>query len=145
MFSFRSGVKKPAAPATQIVNETFLSPEFTPGAELTAPRERRTGWRVTLQRGRHARALPTAETTMRMRMWCVVVLAAVALPSVAQAQAPYDNYPVCLRVYGPVRFDSCRFASIEQCRPSAFGIAGECVTNPWYQPPAGPAPRHRRH
>jgi hypothetical protein len=68
----------------------------------------------------------------------------VALPSAAAAQAaPYDNYPVCLRVYGPVRYDECRYVSIEQCRPAAQGIAGQCVTNPWYQPPAGPARRHR--
>jgi hypothetical protein len=84
-----------------------------------------------------------------MRVWLVVVLAALtaplALPSVAVAQpAPYDNFPVCLRIYGPVRYDTCRYTSIEQCRPAASGIAGECVTNPWYQPPAGAAPRRSR-
>jgi hypothetical protein len=83
-----------------------------------------------------------------MRVSSIVLLAALALPlalpSPAAAQAPpYDNYPVCLRVYGPVRYDECRYVSIAQCRPAASGIAAECVTNPWYQPPAGPARRHR--
>jgi hypothetical protein len=76
-----------------------------------------------------------------MRVSSLVVLAVLALPSAAAAQ-PYDNYPVCLRVYGPVRFDDCRYVSIEQCRPAASGIAAQCLTNPWYQPPAGPSRRH---
>ncbi|WP_080507780.1 DUF3551 domain-containing protein [Rhodopseudomonas palustris] len=84
-----------------------------------------------------------------MRVLSAVLLAALASPlalpsaAVAQTQAPYDNYPVCLRIYGPVRFDQCRYVSIEQCQPAAQGIAGQCVTNPWYQPPAGPARRQR--
>lgn len=81
-----------------------------------------------------------------MRVHSTVLLAGlvlpIALPSPVAAQ-PTDNYPVCLRVYGPVRYDECRYVSIEQCRPSASGIAGQCVTNPWYQPPSGPARRHR--
>lgn len=81
-----------------------------------------------------------------MRIGAMVLLAGLALPGAATAQAPYDNYPVCLRVYGPVRYDECRYSSIEQCRPAASGIAAQCLTNPWYQPPAGPASRRaRRH
>jgi len=82
-----------------------------------------------------------------MRVSSLVLLAAtafpLALPAAAAVQAPYDNYPVCLEVYGPVRFVQCRYVSIEQCRPAAQGIAGQCITNPWYQPPAGPAQRRR--
>ena len=79
-----------------------------------------------------------------MRSVLFILLAAVAAPSAAVAQ-PYDNYPVCLRVYGPIRYDECRYVSIEQCRPSASGIAGQCVTNPWYQAPTGPKARRHRH
>jgi hypothetical protein len=83
-----------------------------------------------------------------MRVSSAIVLATLALPfaltaAAATQAAPYDNNPVCLRVYGPVRFDDCRYVSIEQCQPAAQGIAGQCVTNPWYQPPTGSAVRHR--
>ncbi|MFZ5736829.1 MAG: DUF3551 domain-containing protein [Pseudomonadota bacterium] len=80
-----------------------------------------------------------------MRIGAMVLMASLALPAAATAQ-PYDNYPVCLRIYGPVRYDECRYVSIEQCRPAASGIAGQCVVNPWYQAPAGPNARraHRR-
>ncbi|NEW87182.1 MULTISPECIES: DUF3551 domain-containing protein [Rhodopseudomonas] len=81
-----------------------------------------------------------------MRIAAMGLLAGLMLPAAAAAQAPYDNYPVCLRVYGPVRYDECRYVSIEQCRPSASGIAGQCVVNPWYQPPAAlRASRAKRH
>ena len=79
-----------------------------------------------------------------MRTILLVLLAALAAPAAASAQ-PYDNYPVCLRIYGPVRYDECRYVSIEQCRPSASGIAGQCVTNPWYQAPTPPSGRRHRH
>ncbi|RED42340.1 uncharacterized protein DUF3551 [Rhodopseudomonas thermotolerans] len=80
-----------------------------------------------------------------MRIGAMVLVASLALPAAATAQ-PYDNYPVCLRVYGPVRYDECRYVSIEQCRPSASGIAGQCVVNPWYRPPTGPSSRRvKRH
>lgn len=82
-----------------------------------------------------------------MRIRSIILLGALALPFAlpfTAAAQPYDNYPVCLRVYGPVRFDECRYVSIEQCRPAAMGIAGQCVTNPWYQPPSAPARRARR-
>ncbi|MFC0243169.1 DUF3551 domain-containing protein [Rhodopseudomonas telluris] len=83
-----------------------------------------------------------------MRLHSVILAAGLGLPvawSSAAVAQPYDNYPVCLRVYGPVRFDECRYVSIDQCRPSATGIAGQCITNPWYQPPSAPARRHRGH
>ncbi|ABE40089.1 hypothetical protein RPD_2861 [Rhodopseudomonas palustris BisB5] len=84
----------------------------------------------------------SVERENAMRTLPLILLAVLAAPAAATAQ-PYDNYPVCLRIYGPVRYDQCRYTSIEQCRPSAQGIAGQCVTNPWYQPPAEPTRRHR--
>lgn len=79
-----------------------------------------------------------------MRLTMLILLAAVAAPSMAAAQ-PYDNYPVCRRVYGPVRYDECHYTSIAQCRPAAAGTASECVTNPWYQAPSGATGRRYRH
>lgn len=80
-----------------------------------------------------------------MRFAMIGLLAGLVLPSVAAAAVPYDNYPVCLHVYGPVASDRCNFMSIAQCRPLAQGLSAACLTNPWYQPPPGPpAPRRRR-
>jgi len=73
-----------------------------------------------------------------------IALIATAVAALLQAPAQAEpSSPVCLHVYGPITYDDCRFASIEQCRPSASGIAAQCLTNPWYQPPTGPARRHR--
>jgi len=77
---------------------------------------------------------------MRVARVAILATAAVMLHAPAQAES---SAPVCLHVYGPITYDDCRFVSIEQCRPSASGIAAQCLTNPWYQPPAGPARRHR--
>jgi hypothetical protein len=76
-----------------------------------------------------------------MRALTAVLL--TVLPSPAGAQVPYDNYPVCLRVYqrGAGWSDECRYTSIPQCQATASGRAAECITNPWYQPPAGPRTR----
>jgi hypothetical protein len=73
-----------------------------------------------------------------------IVLIATAVAALLQTPAKAEpSWPVCLHVYGPITYDDCRFASIEQCQPSASGIAAQCITNPWYQAPAAPARRHR--
>jgi hypothetical protein len=79
-----------------------------------------------------------------MRFAAAVLLINLVQPSAAGAQVPYDNFPVCLHVYGPVSGDNCSFMSIEQCRPLAQGISAMCLTNPWYKPPPGPSGTRRR-
>ena len=77
-----------------------------------------------------------------------VVAVAISMATPARAQTYDPNYPVCLQVYQGSMVDyyfECGYTSIEQCQASASGRSAQCVVNPYYKGPAGPAPRHRRH
>lgn len=71
-----------------------------------------------------------------------LIAAGLVMVSGLPAQAD-SSAPVCLHVYGPITYDDCRYASIEQCRPSASGIAAQCMVNPWYRAAAEPLRRPR--
>jgi hypothetical protein len=66
----------------------------------------------------------------------------LAAPTTASAQR-YDDYPVCLQVFGPATYKECRYVSLAQCAPMASGRAAQCIVNPFYQV-AEPRPRKRR-
>ena len=55
--------------------------------------------------------------------------ALVATPVRAQTYDP--DYPVCMHVYGKVRYYECRYTSLEQCAMSASGRPAQCVINPY--------------
>jgi hypothetical protein len=82
-----------------------------------------------------------------MRRLALAVLATAALSAAGPASAQtYDpSYPVCLRVYGEINYNDCRYTSLAQCAVSASGRAAQCLVNPFaanaYQEP----PRTRRH
>jgi hypothetical protein len=73
-----------------------------------------------------------------MRRAAVVLLTVVSttalistsLPTDAQTYAP--NFPVCLRVYGPVNYFDCGYTSLPQCNASASGRSAQCVVNPYF-------------
>jgi Protein of unknown function (DUF3551) len=69
-----------------------------------------------------------------------VISAVAAIP----AQAGYD-YPVCLRVYGPVTYNECAYTTLAQCRATASGRAAECYPNAFYAHAAMPPGRRHRH
>jgi Protein of unknown function (DUF3551) len=84
---------------------------------------------------------------MRFLALATFAFAAWMAMSPARAQT-YGNtsYPVCLQGYG--RFDQidCGYMSFDQCRLSAWGLAAQCIANPYYAPTAAPEPRMRhRH
>lgn len=75
----------------------------------------------------------------------LALVAIVAGSAAAHAQAR-DNYPVCLRVFGPLNYEECRYTSIPQCKATASGRAAECFVNPFFASAAEPrGRRHRRH
>ena len=82
-----------------------------------------------------------------MRRLALAFLGTAVLSAAGPASAQtYDpNYPVCLRVYGEITYNECRYTSLAQCAASASGRAAECLVNPFaanaYQEPRHP----RRH
>lgn len=83
-----------------------------------------------------------------MRILVLAALAAVAVmtaPS-ARAQAWDPAYPVCLRVYGPINYNECRYTSLGQCAATASGRSAQCVVNPYFASAEAPVGRpYRRH
>ncbi|HXO68136.1 MAG TPA: DUF3551 domain-containing protein [Bradyrhizobium sp.] len=79
-----------------------------------------------------------------MRTLARLVLATAMTLAAASAQAQtYDpNYPICLQTFGRAgNTISCGYASMDQCRLSAWGRAAQCITNPYF---AGPNPGRTR-
>ncbi len=83
-----------------------------------------------------------------MRKSALFLLAMIAAPLPVSAQ-PYDNYPVCIKVYGPVTYLECTYASIAQCNAAASGRSAQCLMNPFFsaatQEPRKARVHRRRH
>lgn len=71
-------------------------------------------------------------TALRCSALALVATAAPWMNACAQTYDP--AYPVCLHVYGPVGYFDCRYASLAQCRPLAFGHSALCIENPYFAP-----------
>ena len=82
---------------------------------------------------------------MRSLVLAIVAIGTIGVAAPASAQSYDPNYPVCLRVYGEITYNECRYTSLAQCAASASGRAAECLVNPFaanaYQEPRHP----RRH
>jgi len=77
---------------------------------------------------------------MRIPALAIVAIATIWSAAPAAAQAYGRDYPVCLRVYGPVTYNECYYTSLAQCAGSASGRPAQCVVNPFFanaQVPAG--------
>jgi hypothetical protein len=78
---------------------------------------------------------------------CRAALAIISI-SALLASAPvrgqtYDpTFPVCMQIYGPVGYQDCRYASMEQCRYLAVGRSATCIANPYFAPTKPAARRH---
>jgi hypothetical protein len=82
----------------------------------------------------------------------VLMLAVIAMTSVAGARAEAQNYPWCAYYGGQMGGSSnCGFVSFQQCLATLSGMGGFCDRNTQYVPPPGPhstlayQPPHRRH
>ncbi|MCA6111112.1 DUF3551 domain-containing protein [Bradyrhizobium sp. CNPSo 4026] len=60
-----------------------------------------------------------------------MALLALANVFIAAAPARAESYPVCLAGEESGSLE-CEYASLEQCRATASGGVGYCVTNPAY-------------
>jgi hypothetical protein len=72
-----------------------------------------------------------AETQIRRKARPIALMAFVAWASILGAAAPAsaESYPVCL-AGGESNSLRCEYANLEQCRATASGGLGYCVTNP---------------
>ena len=83
---------------------------------------------------------------MRVLALAVLAVGTIAAAAPARAQAWDPNYPVCLRVYGPISYNECRYTSLAQCAATASGRSAQCAINPYFASAEAPVRRHyRRH
>lgn len=83
---------------------------------------------------------------MRILALAILTIGAISSAAPARAQTYDPAYPVCLRVYGLLNYNECRYMSLAQCGMSASGRAAQCIVNPYFASAEVPvAPRHRRH
>jgi hypothetical protein len=84
---------------------------------------------------------------MRVLALAILTVATLAAAVPARAQTYDPDYPVCMRVYGPLNYNECRYTSLAQCNGSASGRAAQCVPNPYFanayqEPSRRPFRRH---
>ena len=80
-----------------------------------------------------------------MRKFALAILALGTLSAGPASAQTYDrNFPVCLRVYGPLNYYECNYVSLGQCAVSASGRAAQCVTNPFFANAYEEPRRYRR-
>jgi len=83
---------------------------------------------------------------MRILVLAILAIGTASVATPARAQAYDPNYPVCLRVYGPLNYNDCRYTSLAQCAGSASGRAAQCIINPYFANAEAPSGRaYRRH
>jgi hypothetical protein len=69
---------------------------------------------------------------MRILALAILAIAAVSTAAPAAAQTYGRDYPVCLRVYGPITYTECNYTSLAQCAGSAAARPAQCVVNPFF-------------
>jgi hypothetical protein len=80
---------------------------------------------------------------MRIAILTAFVAGTLAAGPMTQAQTYDPGYPVCMKVYGPVGYNDCRYSSMEICKQLASGRSAECIVNPYFAGKAA-APSSRR-
>lgn len=82
---------------------------------------------------------------MRIPAPAMLTIAAALTATPAAAQRYDPNFPVCLQTYSGGGSIDCGYTSLAQCNASASGRSAQCITNPFFASPRGPAePRRRR-
>jgi hypothetical protein len=72
---------------------------------------------------------------MRMFRWMILAGAMILAAAPATAQTYNNGGPICLQKWqwGGSYYYECSYASWDQCRASAVGLAAMCVANPYWQ------------
>jgi hypothetical protein len=73
------------------------------------------------------------EAAMRVLAATALATGIMLAASPAQAQTYDPNFPICLQTFGRVgNHIDCSYATMPQCQLSAWGIAAQCIINPFY-------------
>jgi hypothetical protein len=73
----------------------------------------------------------------------ILTIGTLSTAAPASAQTYDPSYPVCLRVYGEITYNDCRYTSLPQCAVSASGRAAQCLVNPYFAN-ANEGPKHAK-
>ncbi len=79
----------------------------------------------------------------RRLLWIALILATAPV----EAQTYDPAFPICLQTFGIAGGSiDCSYASMGQCRLTAWGGAAQCITNPYFAgaPDRISGRRHRR-
>ena len=83
---------------------------------------------------------------MRMSAVTILTIGAILIAAPTRAQTYDPNFPICLQTYGRAgNYIDCHYSSMAQCRLSAWGIAAQCITNPYFAPVGAGKVFGRRH
>jgi Protein of unknown function (DUF3551) len=84
---------------------------------------------------------------MRIPALAILAIGMVSAAAPARAQTYDPDFPVCMHIISwGTTYEDCRYYTMEQCRLSASGRAGQCNINPYYVGTKVPPRRHeRRH
>jgi hypothetical protein len=80
---------------------------------------------------------------MRGLALAILTIGTLSAAGPASAQTYDPSYPVCLRVFGEITYNDCRYTSLPQCALSASGRAAQCLVNPYFAD-AHEGPGHAR-
>ena len=70
---------------------------------------------------------------MRVSAAIILAIGAISAAEPTRAQTYDPNFPICLQTYGRIGNSiDCHYSSMSQCRLSAWGIAAQCITNPYF-------------
>jgi hypothetical protein len=85
---------------------------------------------------------------MRNSTTTILAIEAMLDASPTQAQTYDPSFRICLQTFGRSgNYIDCHYSSMAQCQLSAWGIAAQCITNPYFAPVSAGKTygRHHRH
>jgi hypothetical protein len=88
------------------------------------------------------------EAPPRIPTLAILAMAIASVAGQARAQTYDPAFPVCMHLVpiGGGFYEDCAYYTMDQCRMSASGRAGECNINPYYAgAPASPRRTGRRY
>jgi hypothetical protein len=87
----------------------------------------------------------TAMQRMSLAILAASVGALVSSGAPLHAQTFAPNFPVCLRLYGPINYVDCSYLTLPECNATASGRPAQCLLNPYFASAEYDRPFRNRH